>query len=292
MVMTAFGWAQINTAKKGDEMKVSLIITTYNWPEALSLVLSSVKGHNSDSFDLVIADDGSDSATAEIVKTKLKNCSFAWCHVRHAHDGIRQARIKNLAVRYALGDYFIFIDHDVVLHPDFVKDHVANCRQDCFLQGKRVFLSEKESELVLKKLNFTPPSPFRRGIENRKNAFHFPKAAGRLAKPKQFQVTLRGCNLSMSKSAFMAVDGYDEIFDGLWGREDSDICYRMFNSGIKVRNLWFAAIQYHLHHQPIKRTQKDRLDEELDIILKEKRCRAMKGFSSLSTQGQVVAGNH
>lgn len=273
-------------------MKVSLIVTTFNWPEALSLVLSSVLNQNSNSFDLVIADDGSDSATAELIEEKLKNCAFAWRHVRHEHDGIRQARVKNLAVRYALGDYFIFIDHDVVLHPDFISDHVFNCHKDCFLQGKRVFLSEAQSKKILKKTEFIPPSPFRKGLENRKNAFHIPKINRWLVKPKQFQVTLRGCNLSMPKDAFMAVDGYDEFFDGLWGREDSDICYRMFNSGVKIKNIWFAAIQYHLHHPLIKRTQRDRLDEELDLIKKEKRCRAVHGFSRLSELGHVVAGNH
>jgi glycosyltransferase involved in cell wall biosynthesis len=43
-------------------MKVSLIITTYNWPEALAVVLDSVQRQTYAAFEIIIADDGSSSA--------------------------------------------------------------------------------------------------------------------------------------------------------------------------------------------------------------------------------------
>ena len=247
-------------------MKVSLIVTTYNWHQALAVVLDSVLRQSYRHFEIVIADDGSDHQTAETVKALLFSSPIAWRHVRHGDNGIRQARIKNLAVRHAHGDYFIFIDHDVALHPHFVKDHVKMCQPDGFLQGKRVFLPLSLTEHYLSSGTFHPPSPWSGGLENRKNAFHFPTLAARVNRSKRFQVTLRGCNLSMHRATFMAVDGYDEVFDDLWGREDSDICYRMFNSGYRIRNLWLAGLQYHLEHPSIKRRERDRLDEELGIF--------------------------
>ncbi|MBW1772803.1 MAG: hypothetical protein JRJ82_07920 [Deltaproteobacteria bacterium] len=93
----------------------------------------------------------------------------------------------------------------------------------------------------------------------------------------------------MHREDFLKVDGYDEVFDRLWGREDSDICYRLFHSGVKIRNLWFTALQYHLYHEVIKRAGKDRLDEELINIRSEKRTRAKKGFSTLSSEGEIIA---
>jgi glycosyltransferase involved in cell wall biosynthesis len=273
-------------------LNVSLIVTTYNWPAALSLTLATIMAQTCRSFDLVIADDGSKPDTADVIKKRLAHAPFSWRHVRHEDDGIRQARVKNLAVKYAQGDYLIFIDHDVVLHTEFLNDHISHSQEGCFLQGKRVFLSVQATQKYLNTSSFNPPSPFQRGMENRKNAFRLPKVGHLMARPKEFQVTLRGCNLSMSKDSFIAVDGYDEVFDGLWGREDSDICYRMFNSGIRIKNLWFCAIQYHLHHPAIKHTSKDRLDEELERILKEKRRVAVHGFSSLSAEGKVISGNY
>ena len=95
----------------------------------------------------------------------------------------------------------------------------------------------------------------------------------------------------MHKEDFLRVDGYDEIFDQLWGREDSDICYRLFHSGVKIKNLWFSALQYHLDHRVIKKKQRDKLDDELDNIRDQKRTRALKGFSGLSSEGEVIGAS-
>jgi len=271
-------------------LKASLIITTYNWPEALALTLSSVLGQTCADFEIIVADDGSRDPTGRVVQRILASSGRVWRHVRHADEGIRQARIKNLAVRYAAGDYLIFIDHDVVLHPDFIKDHLAAAVEGSFLQGKRVFMSARETGAALRRGFLMPPTAWTPGIGNRKNAFYAPALGRLLARPRRFQKTLRGCNFSLSRSAFMSVDGYDEVFDGLWGREDSDICYRLFNQGTRIRNLWLAGLQYHLHHPSIKRRGRDRLDEELDRCLREKRSKAVKGFSTLSDEGGLVGG--
>lgn len=270
-------------------VKVSLIITTYNWPQALAVVLRSVLAQVYRDMEIIVADDGSDAETAETVLALLSNAPVAWHHVRHADNGIRQARIKNLGVRHASGDYFIFIDHDVALHPMFIQDHADNARADCFLQGKRVFLSTDITEGLIASGDFQVPPFWAPGLENRKNALRCPWLAQRINRAKTFQVTLRGCNLSMHRETFAAVDGYDEVFDELWGREDSDICYRLFNHGYRIRNLWPAGLQYHLHHPSIKRTQRDRLDDELDLVRREKRKTALRGYSQLSSEGEIVA---
>ncbi len=95
----------------------------------------------------------------------------------------------------------------------------------------------------------------------------------------------------MYREDFLKVDGYDETFDQLWGREDSDICYRLFHNDVKIRNLWFCGIQYHLHHRVTKSLEKDRLDSELERVLAEKRKKAVTGFSKLSGEGEIVSAS-
>lgn len=272
-------------------VKASLIITTYNWPEALAVCLNSALKQSYSNFEIIIADDGSKEPTADTVQRLLRPGPRQWRHVRHDDSSIRQARIKNLAVHYATGDYFIFIDHDVVLHPSFIHDHIENAEQDCFLQGKRVFLTQQLTRKSLEQGVMDPPSLLTRGLGNRKNAWHCPLLGKHMARKKRFQVTLRGCNLSMSRQVFEAVDGYDETFDRIWGREDSDICYRMFHSGYHIKNLWWTGLQYHLDHPAIKHTTRDRLDDELDRIRNERRTRAIHGYSALSPEGRVIAAS-
>jgi len=271
------------------ELKTSLIITTYNWPQALKVTLNSVLGQSIPPAEIIVADDGSGPETVQAVKDVLTPSPLRWSHVRHNDEGIRQARIKNLGVRYSNASYLIFIDHDVALHPDFITDHLSIAGKNTFLQGKRAFLPGYYTKRILNNGAFSPPSPFIRGLENRKNAFRYPRLAALISRTRNFQTSLRGCNLSMHREDFIKVDGYDETFDQLWGREDSDICYRLFHSGVRLKNLWFSALQYHLYHKVTKNIKRDRLDYELRQNRKEKRMKAIQGFSQLSSEGEIIS---
>ncbi len=272
-------------------METSIIITTYNWPEALALSLDSVLRQSVQDIQIVIADDGSDDRTSRVVEDVLKPSGFKWTHVRHADVAVRQSRIKNLAVKFALGEYLIFSDHDVILHPEFIADHLAFAQKGFFLQGKRALFSEHLTQKILTAGTLVPPPPYLPGIENRKNTIRWPLLGKILMRPKKFQASLRGCNFSVYKEDYLEVDGFDEVFDGQWGREDSDICYRLFHNGVNAKNLWFAALQYHLFHKDIKRDTIYRLDFELQKNRQEKRVKAIKGFSMLSEEGEIVASS-
>lgn len=271
-------------------MDTSLIITTYNWPEALWLALISAKGQSLVPSEVIIADDGSGKDTSETVRQVLAGSGIKWCHVRHNDDGVRPSRIRNLAVKYSRAPYLIFIDHDVILHKNFIFDHVSQAEKGCFLQGKRVLLSEKYTQDIIDKKVFYPPSLWSRSIGNRKNLIHSKLLSRLLTRRKTFDKGIRSCNLSMFKSDFIRVDGFDETYDKGWGREDSDLCYRLFHSGIAIKVLWFSAIQYHLKHNVLEKRE-ERLDRELQKTLDEKRTKAKKGLSGLSTEGGIIASS-
>jgi len=272
-------------------MEVALIITTYNWPTALELTLRSVTAQTRVPDEILVADDGSDAETAHMIKKVLGSGSVPWCHVRHADQGVRQSRIKNLAVRHSRSDYLIFVDHDVVLHPNFVRDHLSMAENRLFLQGKRVLLPRAETERIMERGIFHAPNPWMKGLSNRKNTFRLPWIGRRLSRPKRFERTLRGCNLSLFREDFLQVDGFDEVFDGSWGREDSDFCYRLFHAGVQVKTLWFMAVQYHLFHGVTAKWDKERLDEEIERNLREERKTARQGYSCLTQEGDIVAAS-
>lgn len=267
---------------------VSLVITTYNWPEALQVCLKSVLNQTQLPDEIIIADDGSDERTAATVKAVLGQSSIKWLHVWHPDKGVRQSRIKNFAVKNAQGEYLIFIDHDIILHQEFIKDHLKFAEKGCFLQGKRVLLGETITNEIITYRNLKPISFFSLGIKNRKNTIYLPSLSKFNNLKRSFQTSLRGCNLSMYKEDFLLVDGFDEIYDGSWGREDSDICYRLFNARLSIKNLWFVAIQYHMYHPRPSSWERERLDMQLREVLKEKRIKAVIGFSKLTSEGTVL----
>jgi glycosyltransferase involved in cell wall biosynthesis len=272
-------------------MNISLIITTYNWPEALRVTLGSALAQSKRPEEIIIADDGSGPETAQVVREVLQPSGLRWCHVWHQDLGVRQSRIKNLAVRHSAAPYLIFADQDVVLHPEFIADHLLMAREGSFLQGKRALVPEDYTGKILKDGVFDPPGPWIRGLGNRKNTFRFPRLGRLFSFPKQFDRNLRGCNLSMFKRDFHRVDGFDETFDQSWGREDSDICYRLFHCGLRVRNLWFMALQYHLYHKVTTDWERERLDGEIERGLREGRIKSLKGLSRISSEGEILAAS-
>jgi GT2 family glycosyltransferase len=270
-------------------LESSIIVTTCNWPEALRLTLLSIAEQSSSPSQVIVADDGSGPETAKAVIEVLGRSNLNWCHVSHEHKGVRQSRIKNLAVSHSDYPYLIFVDQDTVLHPDFVADHLSMAQEGVFLQGKRSLLPDSYTKKILADGRFRPPGAWSLGLGNRKNTLRSSVLGRVLARSKKFHTALRGCNLSMFKSDFLRVDGFDEAYDQSWGREDSDFCYRLFHAGVKMKFLWFMALQYHLYHGSTSNWDRERLDGELQKSLEERRVMALKGFSQLSSEGEVIA---
>ena len=273
--------------------KAAVIISTYNWPQALSLVLRSALEQSESAFEIVVADDGSRAETAEAVRTVLGPSRSAWCHVRQEDTGFRQSRVRNLGVRVSTAPWLIFIDHDTPLHPEFMADHLRLSGRGHFVQGKRCFLPEDYTAgLIAGGLRSGWwPTPWLRGVGNRKNAVRATWLGALLGRPKPFESAIRGCNLAVSREDFLRVDGFDELYDGVWGREDSDFAYRLFHHGIRCRNAWFVALQAHLYHRQVKRTGRDSLDDELDRMQRERRLRAVRGYSRMDAEGVVVSSS-
>jgi glycosyltransferase involved in cell wall biosynthesis len=118
----------------------TLIISTYNWPKALNLVLLSVLNQRQLPTEIVIADDGSKEETKNLIDSYRDKLSIPIKHVWHEDVGFRLAKIRNKAIATALGDYIIQIDGDVILHPYFIKDHLDFAKKIHWLEPAEYIL--------------------------------------------------------------------------------------------------------------------------------------------------------
>ena len=64
-----------------------------------------------------------------------------------------------------------------------------------------------------------------------------------------------GMNFSVWKADLVAVNGFDENYEG-WGREESDLRTRLRCFGLKGRSLWPHCLGYHIWH-PHEESKKD-----------------------------------
>jgi len=241
------------------EMKVSLIISTYNWEEALVRTLESVARQSRLPDEIIIADDGSREPTRIAVEQFAAGISGPVKHIWHEDDGFRLAAIRNKAMAAATGDYLIQTDGDVVLDRHFTEDHVRMAKRGCYVVGSRVVLGESISKRVLDgtQRHLHPCLP---DVGNRLNGIRCTALSRLFASWRGHGA--RGCNMAFWREDAIATNGYDEQMRG-WGHEDMEFAARLENSGIRHRSLKFGGILYHIYHRPSSRSRED---ENLDIF--------------------------
>ena len=153
-------------------MRVSLIITTYNRPDALLLVLRSIEGQITLPYEVIIADDGSTNDTKEVVTSFQEKSDIRVIHSWQEDRGFRAAKSRNKAISQSSSDYIVLIDGDMILHPEFINDHINNAQPNYFVQGSRVLLTQDKTKQALdqQKINFSFLS---NGLQNRKKRYSF-----------------------------------------------------------------------------------------------------------------------
>ncbi len=231
-------------------MKISLLIATYERPDALAAVLRSVERQTLAPHQVVIGDDGSGPET----KTVVEEAAARGLPVEHAwlpHDGFRVGRMRNHAAVRATGDYLVIMDDDILLHPEFLADHRDAAREGFFVQGSRALLDEAASRRALEGAPAWP-GLFSPGAGNRKNVVRSPLLSRLFAGEVKGLRGIRTCNFALWREDYFRVNGFNEDFVG-WGREDSEFVTRLFNAGVRRRNVKFAALGCHLHHPPRSR---------------------------------------
>lgn len=228
-------------------MKTSLIVTTFNWPEALGRVLDSIAAQSHLPDEVIVADDGSGPATRSLLENRARYFPVPLRHVWQEDLGFRAARIRNLAIAAAHGDYLLLIDGDMVLHPEFVADHLRFATPGCFVQGSRVLTDPRVRDDILTDPGRLP-TPWQAGIRRRRNALRLPALARRLfARRPRPPRAIKTCNQGWWREDLLRVNGFDERMQG-WGREDMELAWRAHHAGIVCRHLRFAALAWHLHH--------------------------------------------
>lgn len=220
--------------------RAAVIVATFNQPNALRLCLSALAGQTERDFEVVVADDGSDGETAEVARASGAR------HVWQENRGFRKAAAVNAAVRQTVAERLIFTDGDCVPPRDFVRVHLEALAPRAFACGGYVNVREGDARALTPEAVkegaherlLSPRERARLAWVHKKNLVYI--ALGRKNKPKAY-----GANLSVSRDAFVEVNGFDESFEGVGG-EDSDLRNRLVLAGATPNSVWDRAWVFHL----------------------------------------------
>lgn len=257
---------------------LSLIVSTYNNPAALDAILARLAADASGRpREVLIADDGSGPPTREVVEKWTSQAPFPVRHAWHDDRGFRKTRILNAALAQATGDYVVFLDGDCLPARRFIADHLALAERGAFVQGRRAFVDEASVPALLAG-RATIPQLVRTGhVSGLFKAVRWPVP---IIRRNQAQRGLIGCNLAIWRDDLLAVNGFDEAYEG-WGiGEDSDLGSRLYNLGRHRKFVYGRALVFHLNHPQLNKAHVPDSLRRLDETIRSKKIRCADGLNT------------
>ena len=212
--------------------KLTVIIPTYNRKAILKRVLQGYLHQSiaSDSFEVLIIDDGSTDGTAQAVASISENSAIALRYHRQENKGPAAAR--NVGIREARGEVILFADDDIIPASDLIAEHWTWHRKhpepNVAVLGYVTWAADVNA------------TPFMKWYGEEGPLLAYKQFVGREELDFRFFYT---SNLSL-KSEFLRKNGtFDEEFKSA-AFEDTELGYRLQKRGMRLLHNR-SAIGYH-----------------------------------------------
>jgi glycosyltransferase involved in cell wall biosynthesis len=236
-------------------MQASVIFSTYNSEKWLEKVIIGFSVQSYKDFEIIIADDGSREATKNLIDKLRAEIDIPIVHVWQEDNGFQKSQILNKAIIASNSDYLIFTDGDCIPRKDFVQTHIDYREQGYFLSGGYFKLPMSISELISKDdivnqrcfdLKWLTANGLPKSYKNIKFT-----AKGFLSKFLNFitptNASWNGHNSSGWKKDLVEVNGFNQEMQ--YGGQDRELGERLFNKGLKSKQIRYSAICVHLDHK-------------------------------------------
>jgi len=234
---------------------IGIVISTYNHPAWLEKTLWGYMYQTHPDFELIIADDGSGNETRALIEHYRKIAFPDIKHVWHSDKGFQKSRILNEALLVATSEYLIFTDQDCIPRNDFVETHLKLAEEGFLLSGgyfklpMDISLKITEDDVASQRsfdLSWLREHGLGCSFKNTKliRSSAFSVCMNFITPTK---TTWNGMNSSGWRKDMFAVNGYNEEMQ--YGGQDREFGERLFNMGIRSKQIRYSAICLHLDHK-------------------------------------------
>ena len=265
-----------NRLSSKDKVKhsISVIISSYNQNKSLTEILSRLANSSSQINEVIVADDGSTPLLKDNPDLVFNKQIQKFTFLHHEDRGFRKCKILNEAINTSTSKYIVFLDGDCLPHKDFARDHIVLAEKGHFVQGRRCFVRQDKVACLLE------------GRTSLKRLMLSGKVSGLLKsirlpipyiKHNKTMYGLLGCNLGVWREDLIKINGFDEDYEG-WGREDSDLCARLYNLGVTRKMVYGRALVYHLNHPENDRGNLKKNDKLLKEAIRSAKTRCTNGI--------------
>lgn len=268
------------------DVLISVIVTTYNRPKALDLVLMGLSKQTDHNYEVVVADDGSGFETRKIIEKWKSRSPLRLIHAWQNDDGFRLNQSRNNGIKKSSGEYIVVLDGDCIPRRNFVAQHRKLMERGWAVAGNRCLLSpdltnkveEGEEDLLGWHMIDYLKARLTGEINRLSTLFVFPPDwSFRYKNPYNWKI-FRGCNMAFFREDAYRVNGFDESFHG-WGLDDSDFAVRMINSGVRIKSGRFSTGVFHLYHREGSLVKDSFNSSRFSKVIKDRLVNPLKGLA-------------
>ncbi|WP_209329037.1 glycosyltransferase [Lunatimonas salinarum] len=205
-------------------MHFSVIIPVFNRPLEILALLETLAGQVFRDFEVIVVDDGSDIACEKEVLAFNNIMDVTYLYQQNAGQGFA----RNKGMQQAKGDFFVFLDSDCMLPPDYlsrVAAAVSDRGLDAFGGPDR---AREDFDLLQLAMNYSMTSFWTTG-----------GIRGKLKDPAKYQA--RGYNMGFSKEVFEELGGFRDANRA----EDIEVSIRIKKAGFKLELVQDAWVYHH-----------------------------------------------
>jgi GT2 family glycosyltransferase len=194
--------------------RVSVLIPTVDRAGALYNLLRHLEHQADPPMEIVVVDQSS--------REDARAASYAAAHSRVRYHRIRERGLpnaRNVAARLAAGNVLLFLDDDVIPHPDLVRRHAERYEEPTVMGvGGRVLGGYDAAGAEVGRFRAADGSVSRNfGGETPCDVEHLP-----------------GGNMSFRREVFERIGGFDVRFGGPAIGEETDFCLRARRAGMRL----------------------------------------------------------
>jgi Glycosyltransferases, probably involved in cell wall biogenesis len=214
-------------------MFFSLIVPIYNRPDEACELLESLANQTFTDFELVLIEDGSTKPCEDVVERYRSGININYI----IKENSGRSDTRNVGMKNAAGDYFVFFDSDCIIPPDYleiVKKSLMADYADCYGGPDR---EHPSFSTMQKAINYAMTSFWTTG------GIRGGKVNMEKFKPRTF-------NMGFSRAVYEKVGGFKDMYG-----EDIDLSIRIEEAGFKTK-LFHDAFVYHKRRIDLKRFYK------------------------------------
>jgi len=223
-VAGAFADAPFSSEKRRTWPRVSVVVCAYNAADTLEDNLQSLERLTYPDYEIVLVNDGSRDATAEIARRHPRVRI-----VDTPNQGLSAAR--NIGLAEASGEIVAYTDADTRVDPDWLTFLIQPFLTSDVVGSGGPNVVPADDPPIAQCIARAPGGPTHVLLDDR-IAEHVP-----------------GCNMAFRRDALLAIGGFNPIY--LRAGDDVDVCWRLQARGWKI-GFASSALVWHHHRASVK----------------------------------------